>query len=65
MVQETLDRFTLKLVPGPEFDGRQEAYVRREITRVLGSDASLDLQRVDDIPLTASGKFRVTVSRLQ
>lgn len=65
VVQETLDRFTLKLVPGPEFDGRQEAYVRREIAKVLGSDASLDLQRVDDIPLTASGKFRVTVSRLQ
>ncbi len=65
VVQEALDRFTLKLVPGPEFDSGQEAYVRREIRRVLGSDASLELERVDDIPLTASGKFRVTVSRLQ
>lgn len=64
VVQESLARFTLKIVPGPEFNADQEAYVRREIGKVLGSDASLDLQRVDDIPLTASGKFRVTVSRL-
>ena len=64
VVQETLDRFTLKLVPGPEFGAAQEQYVRREVAKVLGEDAALDLQRVDDIPLTASGKFRVTVSRL-
>ncbi|NLG60034.1 MAG: phenylacetate--CoA ligase family protein [Gammaproteobacteria bacterium] len=64
VVQEALDRFTLKLVPGPEFGSAQEAYVRREIAKVLGSDASLELERVDDIPLTPSGKFRVTVSRL-
>ena len=64
VVQETLDRFTLKLVPGPEFGAAQEEYVRREVTKVLGADAGLELQRVDDIPLTDSGKFRVTVSRL-
>ncbi|GGK09077.1 phenylacetate--CoA ligase family protein [Luteimonas terricola] len=64
VVQDSLERFTLKVVPGDGFGAEQEAYVRREISKVLGSDASLDLQRVDDIPLTASGKFRVTVSRL-
>lgn len=64
VVQDTLDRFTLKVVPGPEFGAAQEDYVRREVTKVLGADAGLELQRVDDIPLTASGKFRVTVSRL-
>ena len=64
MVQDSLERFTLRIVPGPGFGAEQEAYVRREVSKVLGNDASLDLQRVDDIPLTASGKFRVTVSRL-
>lgn len=64
VVQDSLERFTLKVVPGPGFGAEQEAYVRCEVSRVLGSDANLDLQRVDDIPLTASGKFRVTVSRL-
>ncbi len=64
VVQDTLDRFTLKVVPGPEFGAAQEDYVRREVTKVLGADAGLELQRVDEIPLTSSGKFRVTVSRL-
>jgi len=64
VVQDSLERFTLRIVPGPGFGDAQEAYVRREVSKVLGDDASLDLQRVDDIPLTASGKFRVTVSRL-
>lgn len=64
VVQDSLERFTLRIVPGPGFGAEQEAYVRREVSKVLGNDASLDLQRVDDIPLTASGKFRVTVSRL-
>lgn len=64
VVQDSLERFTLKVVPGPDFGAEQEAYVRREVSKVLGSDANLDLQRVDEIPLTASGKFRVTVSRL-
>ncbi len=65
VVQEAIDHFTLKLVPGPGFGSSQEAYVRREIAKVLGDEARLELERVDDIPLTPSGKFRVTVSRLQ
>lgn len=64
VVQDSLERFTLRLVPGPGFGLEQEAYVRREVAKVLGSEANLELQLVDDIPLTASGKFRVTVSRL-
>lgn len=64
VIQEQLDRFTLKLVPGPEFGEAQERYVRHEVAKVLGDGAALDLQRVDDIPLTPTGKFRVTVSRL-
>ena len=64
VVQDSLERFTLKLVPGAEFGAEQEAYVRREIAKVLGDGTHLDLQRVDEIPLTPSGKFRVTVSRL-
>lgn len=64
VVQDTIDRFTLKIVPGLEFGPAQERYVRDEVAKVLGGDANLELQRVDAIPLTSSGKFRVTVSRL-
>ncbi len=64
IVQQRLDSFRLSIVPGPEFGPEQEAYVRREIAKVLGESAQVDLRLVDDIPLTATGKFRVTVSEL-
>ena len=57
-------KFLVVVDDSPEFGAAQEEYVRREVTKVLGADAGLELQRVDDIPLTDSGKFRVTVSRL-
>jgi len=64
VVQERLDAVVVSIVPGPDFGPDQDAYVRREIAKVLGDEAVIELRRVDDIPLTASGKFRVTVSRL-
>lgn len=64
VVQERLDAFRLSVVPGPGFSAEQETYIRREIAKVLGSDVALDLRLVDDIPLTASGKQRLTISEL-
>jgi phenylacetate-CoA ligase len=64
VVQERLDALTLSLVPGPEFGAAQDAWIRREVGKVLGDGIRLELRLVDDIPLTASGKLRVTVSRL-
>lgn len=65
VVQSRLDALRLSIVAGPEFAAEQERYLREEIARVLGPAVHLDLRRVDDIPLTATGKHRVTVSELQ
>lgn len=64
VVQERLDAFRLSIVPGPAFAAEQDAYIRREIAKVLGDAARLDLRLVDDIPLTATGKQRLTISEL-
>lgn len=64
VVQEELAALTLSIVPGPDFDAAQQARVRAEVGRVLGTAIRLELNLVEDIPLTPSGKFRVTVSRL-
>jgi phenylacetate-CoA ligase len=34
------------------------------VDKVLGDSVALDVRYVDDIPLTPSGKLRVTVSEL-
>lgn len=64
LVQRRIDRLDLAIVRGPAFDDDSMAYIRREIIKVLGDNVELDCHFVDDIPLTSSGKMRVTVSEL-
>jgi phenylacetate-CoA ligase len=64
VVQEHLNSLSLNVVADADFGPDQEAEIRREFDKVAGDSTLLDIQRVEDIPLTASGKRRVTVSRL-
>lgn len=65
LVQRQLDRLDLSIVRGQGFDDASLAYIRREVAKVLGDSAQLHCHFVDDIPLTRSGKLRVTVSELE
>ena len=40
------------------------AFCLAEIRKVLGSDMNITVQVVDDIPLTMTGKYRVTISEI-
>jgi phenylacetate-coenzyme A ligase PaaK-like adenylate-forming protein len=64
LVQRKLDRLDLSIVRGADFDDTSLAYIRREVGKVLGDSVALHCHFVDDIPLTPSGKLRVTVSEL-
>ncbi|QWT21706.1 hypothetical protein KPL74_06785 [Bacillus sp. NP157] len=64
LVQKELDRLDLSIVRGEGFDDASLAYIQREVSKVLGDSARLHCHFVDDIPLTRSGKLRVTVSEL-
>lgn len=64
VVQRKMDCLDLAIVRGDGFDDSALQYIRRETAKVLGDSVRLDVRFVDDIPLTASGKLRVTVSRL-
>ena len=64
LVQRELDRLELSIVRNERFDDASIAYIRRETAKVLGESVSLDYHFVDDIPLTHSGKHRVTRSEL-
>lgn len=64
LVQRRLDRLDLAIVRGDGFDDASMDYIRREVNKVLGDSVQLDCHFVDDIPLTRSGKLRVTVSEL-
>ena len=64
LVQRRLDRLDLSIVRGAGFDDASMDYIRREVNKVLGDSVQLDCHFVDDIPLSRSGKLRVTVSEL-
>lgn len=64
LVQRRLDRLDLSIVRGNGFEDASLDYIRREVGKVLGDSAELHCHFVDDIPLTRSGKLRVTVSEL-
>lgn len=62
--QKQLDRLEILVVPRGEFTPADEAFLREHVARALGSAVHLDLRLVDEIPLTPSGKRRVTVSEI-
>ena len=64
LVQRELDRLELSIVRGPKFDAESMTYLRGEFAKVLGDSIELHCEFVDDIPLTPSGKLRVTISEL-
>ena len=64
-MQKKIDRFEILLVRDDGFDGSAVDLVRRELTKVVGESVTLDFKFVQDIPLTSSGKLRVTISELE
>ncbi|HWU76440.1 MAG TPA: phenylacetate--CoA ligase family protein [Rhodanobacter sp.] len=63
-VQRRLDQLDLALVRGTGFDESSLDYIRHELAKVVGDSLELRCHFVDDIPLTPSGKSRVTISEL-
>ena len=64
LIQETLDRCSLKLVKDEDWNEDERSYIERVIKDSLGSDVSLSMEFVDEIPLPKSGKREFTISRV-
>ncbi len=64
VVQRRLDQLELALVRGPGFDDSSLDYIRHELAKVVGDSLAIHFRFVEDIPLTPSGKWRVTMSEL-
>jgi len=64
VVQRQLDSLDVALVRGPDFDESVLDMLRAGLAKAVGSSIALNFNYVDDIPLTPSGKLRVTISEL-
>ena len=64
IVQESVDRTTVRLVAGPEFDPAVVERIKTGMARRLGAGVAIDVEVVDDIPPEASGKYRYVTSKV-
>ena len=65
IIQETLDRIRVKVVPAPGFGPADMADVVARIQTRLGPMVQVTVEPVEQIPLTSSGKFQAVVSLLK
>ncbi|AUX48868.1 capsule biosynthesis protein CapK [Sorangium cellulosum] len=62
--QDKVRAITIKLIPGDGFKPDVAQLIERDLRRFLGDRANIQVQIVDDIPVTKGGKFRMTVSEV-
>jgi phenylacetate-CoA ligase len=62
--QLSLDETVVKVVAGPAFDETCALRIVHDFRARLGQDVLVRVERVDEIPNEASGKFRYVVSRV-
>jgi phenylacetate-CoA ligase len=64
IVQPSIDRIVIRLVPRPEFDEASRRALAREIRDRLGDGMALEFELIDAIPRLPNGKFRAVVSEI-
>jgi phenylacetate-CoA ligase len=65
VVQDRIDHLEVKVVKNVAFTDVEFRFMQDEIEKTIGSGVKVDFVFVEDIPLTPTGKFRVTVSNLK
>nr|WP_076145067.1 AMP-binding protein [Natrinema saccharevitans] len=64
IVQESVDEFVLRIVPGDGYTDDQADLVTEKLKDRVGEDISVEVKLLDEIPKTSSGKFRAVISKV-
>jgi len=64
VIQEEKDRIVVKVVKGEGYSDADSDFLLKELGRVFGEGMFIELDFVDNIPRTASGKYRWVISKL-
>jgi len=65
VIQEKLDRIVIKIIRNDLFKDTDHEKMIAEIRKIFDLSVNIDVQFVNEIPLTKTGKFRVTISKLK
>lgn len=64
VVQEKLDQFIIKIIPTSDFHQHDEELIQANMRLHVGANVKVIVERVEQIPRSASGKFRAVVCKL-
>ena len=65
VVQESVDRLEVRIVPGKDFDPKRTlSFLERSIHAQAGEGLKVDFRLCDSIEPSASGKHRYTISKV-
>lgn len=64
LVQERPGAVTVRVLPRPGFNAADEAELKRQLARRLGPDTQIEIELVEALELTPTGKERFIISRL-
>jgi len=65
VIQNRIDELEIKIVKTPEWGDSDMKFLDGEVRKVMGNEVQINYDFVPDIPLTPTGKYRVTVSNLK
>lgn len=64
IIQEDYDRITIKIVPNGSFRPADAEHLIREFKARLGEDMHIEIETVQELPRTRSGKFKWVISKV-
>jgi phenylacetate-CoA ligase len=64
VIQESIEKTRVLLVTNDQFQESSMELMRAGIKQRLGEDVEVEIERVNEIPLEASGKFRYVISHV-
>ena len=64
IIQEDREHVLVKLIVRPDYSDDDTNYLLSELKKRLGEGIKIEIEFVDSIPRTASGKFRWVISKV-
>jgi phenylacetate-CoA ligase len=64
IVQESLDSFTVRIVPTPAFSDKDEEAIKERMMIRIGPEIRIDVRQVESIPREPNGKLRAVISKV-
>ena len=65
IIQESLSRFTVKVVPANGFSEDDVSDIQHRMHQRLGNEVYIKVEQVEQIPRTSSGKFQAVISEVK